>query len=345
MAHQFGRWFGQFLREVRDGEARWSDLMPQEERKIVSSVVRERDMAIAHFSLRALSREERLERLMKAAKCFAHRLRNHNEPGDLVDAHLIGDLLTDALTGSTARGWEGLKQLGQPAHEGRVDCHLLIETIGLLMLVEQKHTQLAEEARAAVNEGAGVESLAALGPPRPSLPDPTAQLRVLVTGADGFLGGAVVRRLLASGATVTAASVGGMVRPPADLATNERCRWVPWADSTDADAAAALCHGQHAVVHAATLDQPGPAYTWLHRAAGPANLAFPSSAALVAAHVQATTALVRRPRRRKPPSLGLRCRCAPLRRSAFLAAAPSSPSLPRLHSARSSPQLSRAPLG
>ena len=104
MAGEFGRWVGAFWREVANGEAQWSDLLPVKERKIVSSVVRERDRAISHFALSNLGRDERFVPLLKAARAYAHQLRNADEPGRLIDAHLIGALLTDALTGTTLDG-------------------------------------------------------------------------------------------------------------------------------------------------------------------------------------------------------------------------------------------------
>ena len=85
--------------------------------------------------------------------------------------------------------------------------------------------------------------------------------RVLVTGATGFLGGALCQRLHRLGFSVTAtgrdaargAALGGGIRFVA-------------ADLADGDAAAALCAGQDYVVHCAALASPWGRYQDFHRA-------------------------------------------------------------------------------
>ena len=99
----------------------------------------------------------------------------------------------------------------------------------------------------------------ALRPP-PPVPRPlpkTGTLRVLVTGATGFLGSYVVRRLVQQGAAVTA--TGRDARRGAALGLRGASRFVA-VDLGAGDAAAlgALCAGQHAVIHCAALCKPWP---------------------------------------------------------------------------------------
>ena len=101
--HMVGYQIGKFVSEVNKGEARWSDLLPPKETRVVTRKVRDRDMAVAHFALRELARDDRFIPLLRAARPYAHAMRNAGEPGVAIDAHLIGTLLTDALTGSTAK--------------------------------------------------------------------------------------------------------------------------------------------------------------------------------------------------------------------------------------------------
>jgi nucleoside-diphosphate-sugar epimerase len=74
-------------------------------------------------------------------------------------------------------------------------------------------------------------------------------MRVLVTGASGFIGGHVVERLADDGHDVTA-----FVRPTSDVA-HLRSLEVPMAlgDVRDADSLAAACQGKDAVVHTAAV--------------------------------------------------------------------------------------------
>lgn len=81
-------------------------------------------------------------------------------------------------------------------------------------------------------------------------------MKVLVTGATGFLGGALARRLAARGDEVTV-----LGRNPARLAELERAGMRPLrADLTEAEAVRAACQGQELVFHCGALSSAwGPA--------------------------------------------------------------------------------------
>lgn len=80
-------------------------------------------------------------------------------------------------------------------------------------------------------------------------------MKALVTGATGFLGKALARRLLARGDEVTA-----LGRNPVMLAALEREGMRPLrADLADADAVRAACQGQDVIFHSGALSSPwGP---------------------------------------------------------------------------------------
>ena len=97
-------------------------------------------------------------------------------------------------------------------------------------------------------------------------------LRVLVTGATGFLGAEIVCQLLAEGAQVTAT---GRDAAKGRALESTGAHFVS-ADLADSAAAIALCTGQDAVIHCAASCSPWPSL-WLesetHRQANVASTA------------------------------------------------------------------------
>jgi nucleoside-diphosphate-sugar epimerase len=87
-------------------------------------------------------------------------------------------------------------------------------------------------------------------------------MRVLVTGATGFLGGAVARRLHAAGHEVLATGR-SPVRGAALAQTGPR---FVAADLTNREGAEALCRDQDWIVHCAALSSPWGAYPLFHDA-------------------------------------------------------------------------------
>jgi GDP-4-dehydro-6-deoxy-D-mannose reductase len=104
-------------------------------------------------------------------------------------------------------------------------------------------------------------------------------VKVLVTGADGFVGRFVVRRLLDDGREVFAAMRPAATPPDKDFTPEERAavRWVPL-ELTDGESVR-RCAGQpyDAVIHLAAVAsgaeaQRDPGYAWTVNAAGTARL-------------------------------------------------------------------------
>lgn len=100
-------------------------------------------------------------------------------------------------------------------------------------------------------------------------------MRILVTGADGFVGARLVRRLLEAGHAVS-----GTVRPPGDAgrALPEGVRSVPLELADTASVEAALRTGVDAVVHLAAVAsgadaRQDPGEAWTVNAAGTARVA------------------------------------------------------------------------
>lgn len=106
-------------------------------------------------------------------------------------------------------------------------------------------------------------------------------MKVLVTGADGFVGAALVRRLLRDGHAVS-----GAIRRNEDLRadrfTSEERRtvsWIPYELADDASAREVAAGGWDAVYHVAAVSsvaqaQLHPGATWNENAGGTARLAW-----------------------------------------------------------------------
>jgi GDP-4-dehydro-6-deoxy-D-mannose reductase len=84
-------------------------------------------------------------------------------------------------------------------------------------------------------------------------------MKVLVTGADGFVGRHLVRRLLATGHDVVGGSRPGVGSDVAADATLRGTRWVPLELTDPASVAAAADHGAEAVVHLAAVSSSAEA--------------------------------------------------------------------------------------
>ncbi|HZI21409.1 MAG TPA: GDP-mannose 4,6-dehydratase [Gemmatimonadales bacterium] len=108
-------------------------------------------------------------------------------------------------------------------------------------------------------------------------------MKVLVTGADGFVGRWLVRRLLADGREVFGAVRPGQTQPPlapaADLTPAERAavRWLPLELADAESVRGAVASPYDAVVHLAAISSGvdatrDPGYAWTINAAGTARL-------------------------------------------------------------------------
>lgn len=160
----------------------------------LGKTVTETDAVICYFICQTLRRQPLYEKLLDAAKPLAREIYDDVALGEQIRVR-VGPLLSVPL-----RAMGPVPEVPTPkAGElpGLPPFHLTLETAALLVALGEQ-----QELQKEIDSGEAARIKEAT-PKKVKLPE-VEGLRVLVTGATGFLGGVIVRRLVAAGATVTA---------------------------------------------------------------------------------------------------------------------------------------------
>lgn len=209
----------------------------------------DRDAACAYFAVGAMRRNgKRHDKMLRASSKLAREMKAAGEPGRDISSRTVGALLsrpsTDVRMLDYKVAYDGSYQGVGPIRAddltagGKAPFHVTLETVAVQMMMAEQVEGLTSE-----DETEDADAAAIAPTELPTL----GQLKVLITGATGCIGVAVAKKLTALGASVTATSR----EPDTDGVLATACaRFVHCADLTTAGAAAALCDGQHAIVHA-----------------------------------------------------------------------------------------------